>query len=120
MVLGGSSRTTRPVRNVDPGGYLHDRLLDNAIELINSKMGPLIHAASDRPRLSASARISHPEPAPSRCVVDAVQSAWSDARWRRSSCWVESRPACGRFLLPVSRQVPMSLHRGTTSRAYRE
>src|ERR1700730_1919441 len=72
------------------------------------------------PPLSASARIYHPDPAPSRYDLDAVQSAWSDAQWRRWSYSGEPRSACGRFPLPASRQAPMSPRRGTASPACRE
>jgi hypothetical protein len=44
--------------------------------------------------LSASVRIYHPDPAPSRYDVDAVQSALSDGLSKRWSCSAKSRLAC--------------------------
>jgi hypothetical protein len=71
--------------------------------------------AEDPTPNSASARIYRPDRAPSRYTVDAVRSAWGDARWRRWSRSAEPRSACGRSPLPASRQAPTSSHRGTAN-----
>jgi hypothetical protein len=71
--------------------------------------------AEDPTPNSASARIYRPDRAPSRYAVDAVRSAWGDARWRRWSRSAEPRSACGRSPLPTSRQAPTSSHRGTAN-----
>ena len=72
-------------------------------------------AVAENPGLSILVRTYRPDAAPFRYGVDAVQSASSDAQWRRSSYSGEPRLGCGRFPLLAPRQAPMSPHQETAN-----